>query len=404
MKHFSFLILLMASTAFASGPFDSGALGTKHWNGQTADYGRGGTGIAVYDSTHVAVRNPANLCGGRLTRFQVGFSGTRTNLSTPSDAQITSGGHFDTWSLTFPLLYRDVSMGLNLRPISSVDMHVAASHVDASDREYVESLNGSGGLSLASMTFARPFPKWNVRVGLEIGLLFGSLLDDWKVFYPAAAPPYDSWIERRQSFLAFHSRFGLQVQPTSALAFGVVLTPPRTADRTIDIENKGNNLDTELGTDQVELPFEAAFGLSYNRYGVDWLIDLEWTDAYSDDLGLPAEAIPSNSMGVAFGVELPLDGSFDAPFLRRVVWRAGLRIQDQPVRFQNMTTGVWDDVQDRVFTFGVGLPLKAHGTWLDLGFEIGQKGSEGTHGLEESYVGMRMGLTARDLWFWRPTY
>jgi hypothetical protein len=396
------LSLLMASSLLAAGPFDKTPVGRKLWTAQTADDGRGGAGIAVFDSTHVSVRNPACLTSGRLTRFQIAFSGTRSALASPSDEQITSGGHFDAWSLAFPLLYKDLSMGLNLRPLTRMESHSATSELDSQDRPYVNSTNGSGGLSCASLTLAKPLPKLNLRVGLEVALLFGSILDDWKVFYPEAAPPYDSWIERRQSYLGLQTRLGLQLKANPSLSFGLVYQPAHKADRDVVVQNRGNNTEGSISSNTVDFPTELGLGLVYKRFGVHWLLDLEWTDSYDTALGLSAEAVRSSSSSVALGLELPLLKRFDAPVYRRMAWRAGLRVMQQPIRYE--VNGRFEDLQETVFTLGLGLPLKAHGTWLDLALEFGTKGTESTHELSENWLGVRASLTARDLWFWRPSY
>jgi len=53
---------------------------------------------------------------------------------------------------------------------------------------------------------------------------------------------------------------------------------------------------------------------------------------------------------------------------------------------------------------GLGVPLKAPGTWLDLALEVGRTGSGVDGALEEDFLRVRLGFSARDLWFVRPTY
>jgi hypothetical protein len=399
-------LLLSAALALAAGPFTRQPLGQALWSGSVADAGRGGAGLALVDSTRIGERNPAGLHAGRLTRFQIGFSVARSTLDDGMTTETLSGGRFGSWALAFPLLWQELSLGLNLRPLTEMDFHSGLRSTDAQGRELVASLDGSGGLSQASLVLARAWAQDRLRVGIEAGLLFGSVLEDWKVYYPAAAPPYDSWVQRRQSLSGFRGRLGLLWQAAPGLSAGLVVAPALAADYRVDLENRGNGVDGERLRRRVHQPGALEAGLSIHRLGLRTSLDLALFD-WSGLEDIAGEGLVERPWAVAAGLELPRQDDFLAPWLRRASWRCGLRLERHSGNWNAAAGGGsadWHDLQTWTFSLGAGLPLRSAGTWLDLALELGRTGDQGELGLEERFWRLNAGLTAQDLWFQRPKY
>lgn len=393
-------LLLTSVTGRAVGPLTRTPWGEVQWAGTAADYGRGGAGLALWDSTRLSVQNPALFHTGRRTRFQVGFSGTRSLVGADGREDTFSAGALDSWSLGFPLLWRDLHVGLGFAPLSQVDYLMAVAGTDDLGREQVLSLKGKGGLSRASLVLAGA-PRPGLRAGVEAGLVFGSVLEEWKNFYPDAAPPYDSWVNTRHSLFGLQPRVGLQWQPRPGLACGLVWSPRVGADLRVDRENLGNDQDGELPLRQVKLPAAAALGLTWRRGGADWMLDLrleDWRDVPMGSAAAQAQGLVERPLGVAAGVELPASGDFAAPWYRRATWRTGLRRQEWYARRQDQD-GSWRDEETWTFSMGVGLPLRSRGSWLDLAAEAGRSGDAA---MREDFLRLRLGLGAQDLWFHRP--
>jgi hypothetical protein len=391
--------LLALTVARAVGPLSATGWGEPLWIGNTADLGRGGAGLALLDSTRLSLRNPALFHASRLTRFQTGFGATRSKVGDGAANETFSSSHLDAQAVGLPLLWQGLHAGLLFQPVTTMDYLSALRTTDALGREVVESLRGGGGLSRAGLNLSRALPGgW--RAGAELGVVFGSVLEEWKLFYPASAPPYDSWVQRRRSLLGFQPRLGLHWQARPELALGLTGTLPARADYTEDLENLGNDVDAEVASSRMDLPGEAGLGLAWNRGGWNWLLDLRLQDW--SGVELPAGSRQDSPLAVALGIELPASREFTAPWHRRVSWRAGLRHEDWYVR-QPMGTD-WVDADTWLATLGLGVPLKAPGTWLDVALEAGRAGSGESGALQEDFLRVRLGFSARDLWFVRPTY
>lgn len=397
--------LLLLPPARAVGPLTQAPWGEPLWAGSAAELGRGGAGLALLDSSRLSLSNPALFHSGRLTRFMTGFGLTRSRVEAGGLSELMSAGHFDSQALGVPLLWQDLHAGFILNPLTSMDYLQAERQTDSAGREYVSSLKGGGGLSRAGLVFSRAWGG-RLRTGLDLGVVFGSVLEEWKHFYPESAPPYDSWVEQRRSLLGFQPKFGLHWLARPGLGLGLTFTLPTQGDLTVDVENPGNGVDDEVLSQRVDLPGEAALGLAWRRGGLDWLLDLrmqDWSDVPLGLTNLPAQAREDRPLGLALGVELPALADFNAPWPRRVSWRAGLRREEWYTR-QEVAAGRWADLSTLMVTLGAGVPLKAGGTWLDLALEAGRTGSGESGALQEDFVRLRLGLSARDLWFLRPTY
>lgn len=390
--------------AHGAGPLTRTPWGEPLWTSTTADAGRGGTGLALLDSTRLGVVNPAAQHTGRLTRFQVDFNGSRSSVSHGEQSQNFSGGGFDAWALAFPLGWKDVHAGLSLVSLSQADYLLTATGMDSQSREYLESLRGKGGLSRVALTLGGASPLPGLRVGVEAGLVFGSLLEEWKLFYPASAPPYDSWVDTRHSLLGLQPRVGLQWQALPALSTGLVWAPSTSADLTVDRENRGNDQDQESAIRSAHLPGDLALGLAWRGKAVTWLLDArvqDWSRVPLGDGEQEREGRLDRPMGAALGVDLPASRAFTAPWIRRITWRAGLRWQEWYSLRLDEDEAQWNTVETLSFSLGAGIPLKAHGSWLDVALESGRSG-DGV--LDDHFVKVRVGLGARDLWFVRPRY
>jgi len=406
MRALSFLLIGLlcgGHVASAAGPLTRAAWGEPLWPASPADAGRGGAGLALEDSTRLSLVNPALMHAGRLTRFQMGFSGSSSRVSQDGISQRFSSGAFDSWALAFPLGWRELHAGLSLVPLSQAEYLVTGAGEDSQGRSYLESLRGKGGLSRAAFSLNAPTPLPTLKVGLDVGLVFGSVLEEWKLFYPESAPPYDSWVDTRHSLLGLQPRVGLHWQALPHVALGAVWAPSTSADLTVDRENRGNDQDQESAIRSAQVPGNLALGLSWTRGPATWLLDVrseDWSKvpmggAEADDKGLV-----EHPRGVALGVDLPASRAFSAPWFRRVTWRSGVRWQEWYARRQGDDLR-WNTVESLGFSVGAGIPLKAFGSWLDVAVEGGRSG-DGQ--LDDQYVKVRMGLGARDLWFVRPRY
>jgi len=80
-------------------------------------------------------------------------------------------------------------------------------------------------------------------------------------------------------------------------------------------------------------------------------------------------------------------------YLNRVTYRAGLRYDVTGLVVNEQA------IDDFGITFGVGLPLGATFSNVNLGFELGRRGTTKANLVRESYLKVNVGFSLNDKWF-----
>ena len=80
-------------------------------------------------------------------------------------------------------------------------------------------------------------------------------------------------------------------------------------------------------------------------------------------------------------------------YYKRITYRAGLRYDVSGLVVNNK------EINNFGITFGLGLPLGTSFSNLNLGFELGKRGTTDANLIEESYFKVNVGLSLNDRWF-----
>jgi hypothetical protein len=96
------------------------------------------------------------------------------------------------------------------------------------------------------------------------------------------------------------------------------------------------------------------------------------------------------------GFYIPKYDSFTSYF-STIVYRAGLRIEDTGLNIQGQA------IKEVGFNFGLGIPFQGFSN-LNLGFEIGKRGTTNSGLIEENFFSVRLGMSLSDLWFVKNKY
>ena len=90
------------------------------------------------------------------------------------------------------------------------------------------------------------------------------------------------------------------------------------------------------------------------------------------------------------GYYIPKFDSFSS-YLSRVVYRAGFRYENTGLVIKDKS------IEDYGMNFGLGLPLGF--SKIDLGFEVGVRGTQYNNLIRENYFNLSVGLSLSDKWF-----
>ena len=163
-----------------------------------------------------------------------------------------------------------------------------------------------------------------------------------------------------------------------------------------DVEAVDVNLDAQgLKETGVKIPTTATVGLGYGQ-NMKWFLGLEYSYQQLSDYSNVFLEIDNLVYGDAStlalgGFYIPNSSSFES-YLSRITYRAGVRLDKTGMLINDK------EVNDFGITFGLGLPLKGYSN-LNLGFEVGRRGTTSADLIEESYFKVNVGLSLNDIWF-----
>jgi hypothetical protein len=97
------------------------------------------------------------------------------------------------------------------------------------------------------------------------------------------------------------------------------------------------------------------------------------------------------------GFFIPQYNSFTSYF-KRAVYRAGLHYEKTGLNIKD------ESINEFGISFGVGLPVGTFFSNINLGFELGKRGTTSSNLLQENFVNFQLSLSLNDRWFQKRKY
>jgi len=146
----------------------------------------------------------------------------------------------------------------------------------------------------------------------------------------------------------------------------------------------------------VRIPTKTTLGVGIGE-DLKWFLGAEYTfqelSTYRNDFFEVDNLTYNDASGFAIGgYFVPEYNSFTS-YYKRITYRAGLRVSQTGLEINN------EDINDFGITFGTGLPLGRDISNLNIGFEIGKRGTIDAGLIKENYFKVNIGLSLNDRWF-----
>ena len=397
------VLLLSISFSYAqestSSPYSFYGLGIQKFRGTIANVSMGG--ITTYsDPVTANIQNPALYGDIDLTTFAVGGTYNSTSLKTnegESNAKITS---FDYLAISIPT--KIFGFGLGIIPYRSLGYDVTTN----SGNERTE-LTGEGNVSRVYLGVGAKIYK-GLKIGAEFQYNFGRLKNETILFpqtdnntreilqsdisgvsYTISAV-YDANINEEKLFRAsvIYSISGdLKSENTRQLAGIAQGSNGRTAtaQRLIEVPTK-----------QFQVPSRYTFGVGL-LHKSKWYLGSEFFVQENNDYQDRFRERPGVLYTDAFGVKM---GGYFVPkfnsltnYLERMTYRAGIRYETLGLSLEGT------EINEFGISFGVSLPMAQGYSTLDLGAELGSRGTTAGGWTKENFINFSVGLSLSDKWF-----
>jgi len=369
-------------------------------------------GVSVFpDSIHLNFQNPASVAGLKFTTFTLGMSYKTTKFKSNTAQDNAERAPFEYIAVGFPMGKFGASFGL--MPYSSVGYKLQKlapdGDTEGTDNRYL----GTGGLNRAFVALGYKLTK-KLDIGVDFNYNFGQITTRSIEFIPQAQFGSRELNESDLSGLTvnaglmFHTKLKKKFD-----VFGSLVVTPETRIKSTNsrqIATISYNDETEIVIDTLNvsvanttlrLPAKISIG---GGIGIarKWLLGTEITFRQSGNLGSRFTDIANvkyeNSQKYSLGgYYIPNYNSFRS-YLSKVTYRAGLNYEKTGLVLNGKS------IEDKAVTFGFGFPMRGTFSNINLGVEMGSRGTKAANLVQENYTNFSISLSLNDQWFVKRKY
>lgn len=367
-------------------------------------------GVSMYgDSIHINLSNPAAYSKLRLTAYTAGISHKEYQLKSWNEEQRTSVTNLDYLAIGFPLA-KNVGFGFGIMPYSSVGYSLNSTS-NSANGEVSNFFEGEGGLNrlYASIGFE---PIKNLSFGVTANFNFGTL--EYQRIQSVEGVQFGTLDDRESNINGYDFKYALNYNPTIKDKYTLYTSVLINTQGNLTSENTqtlgsfslvtGNNVEvvdvdldaSNLRNTELKIPTRTTFGLGFGE-NKKWFLGAEYSFQQMGDfentfLGLDNIDYGDANTYALGGYWIPDYRSLTGYF-NRITYRAGLRYDMTGMTINNK------EINNFGITFGLGLPLGADFSNLNVGFELGRRGTTDANLIEESYFKINLGLSLNARWF-----
>lgn len=398
---FSFSALAQEGT---SSPYSYYGIGDIKFKGTAETRAMGGLSVFP-DSIHLNLQNPAHLASLKLTTFSIG--GTYANTKSKTEIQEGKSRRTTLDYLAVGVPIGKLSFGFGLIPYSSVGYKIQS--VSEDDVPIYSRYNGIGGVNKVFFGAGYKLTK-KINIGADVQYNFGTV-ETTNLRYQNEIQ-YGTRENNASTIKGFNVDFGATYQTKlnkklsffSSLGFTpeskVELSNTRSVEIIQFISSGGISIieteEVDIANTTIKLPSKFSFGSGLGEVK-KWLVGAEVTllntsvmsNRFEDINGATFENSVRYSMG---GYFIPNYNSY-SNYFKKITYRAGLRYENTGLVIQDKS------ITDFAANVGFGLPLSGIFSKINIGLEMGKRGTKYYNLVEENYFNISVGLSLTDRWF-----
>ena len=368
-------------------------------------------GLSMYtDSIHLNIRNPAAYGKLRLTVYALGLSHKEIKLESFTAEEKSSVSNLDYLSIGIPLSPK-IAAGFGLKPYSAVGYNLLSESLNSNQATVTNQYNGSGGLNQVYLSIGFEAAK-SLHFGATANFNFGTI-SNRRV--QSVENVQFGTIDRRESRInGFDFNYGATFTPTFKDKYTLFTSVTLNTQANLTSENSQSigsfslntgadievidvDLDAQgLAKTDLKIPTRTTLGLGFGE-DKKWFLGGEYSfqglSSFTNDFVDVGNISYQDASSIAVGAFFVPDYSSFANYLKRVTYRAGVRMDNTGMVVNNK------EINDFGITFGLGLPLGNSFSNLNLGFELGSRGTTTADLIRENYFKVTIGLSLNDRWF-----
>jgi hypothetical protein len=412
------LIVATLSAQDINSPYSRYGLGQLYGkNVGTRLQSMGGISIGVADPLTIDVANPASygVYDSLTFIFQSGIVGGFGTIKNTLNSSKYNQATLNEVVMGFPVnKWWHVSMGVI--PFSKTGYDIQGTETLPGFGDMTTERWGQGGMSELYMGHSFNLGK-NLRLGFNLNYLFGNKSRYNIVYSPDSVNVFGTKSENYMNVSGLVFDWGLQYdihfKKNQILTLGATyrnatkVSAYKTALSTTLTGGYGTNVDDVRDTIQyiprengtVLIPESFGVGFSYRKVG-NWLVgaEMEWQKwSQFKAFNQPADSL-QNSLRVAVGGQLTPKHTSISSLAKRMTYRFGARFNQSYVRLNGHS------INEFAITGGVEFPFKTSRSNINLGFELGSRGTLQDNLIRESFLNFTFGINIVEGWFLKRKY
>ncbi len=404
------IVLVTAITSAqqaTSSPYSFFGIGSLNFKGTVENRMMGG--ISMFsDSIHTNLQNPSGLSYLKLVNFTVGGNHNRTTQKNAFESAESTSTSINYLSLAVPVGEK-MGLAFGLLPLTSVGYKL-----ESQSGEQLFNNRGSGGLNKVFLSGGYQVTP-NFSLGVDVSYNFGNIENT--TILSQEDVEFGTRETNRSDLSGLNFNFGAtyrrMVSETLELVSGVTYAPETDLNSenfrqfaTVFILNESINVDVEVLDVDIEdtkltFPSELTIGLGIGKPR-QWFAGVEYTSQKTSNFTNRSFTLENVEFKDASRFKL---GGFFVPnynatssYWNRVTYRAGGRYEETGLVINGQA------INEFGISFGVGLPVGRLFSNVNIGFEVGQRGTTNSGLVKENFFNTFISLSLNDRWFIKTFY
>jgi hypothetical protein len=400
--------LLLSLVSFAqegtSSPYSFYGIGDVRFKGTVES--RSMAGVAVeQDSIHINLENPASFANLKLTTFTVGGTYYTTKLKSDSKNENARRTTLDYLAVGLPL--GKLGVGFGLIPYSSVGYKIES--LSEGSTGINSRYSGTGGLNKAFLGAGYKITP-NFSLGADINYNFGTIQTNTLEFItdvPVGTSESNSSVLSGFNFnigAMFQAKISDKLMAYSSVNYALESTLKSENTRNIStvLYNSGFDvavvdvLDEQNVNKDLNFPSKISLSAGIGE-AKKWLVGGKISyqkspgeaNTYNEADNVGYGRYGSVSLG---GYYVPNYNSFNN-YAKRIVYRGGLKYEKTGLVIDS------ESINNMGVMLGVGLPVSGTFSNVNIGLELGKRGTTSAGLVQENYANVSVGFSFNDKWF-----
>ena len=398
-------------------PYSYFGIGELQSKGTMENQMMGGIGMFA-DSIHINLKNPAALSklGVQFgedfgnTTYTFGLSHKRLSFKNNIESQSNSVTNLEYLAVAMAIK-KGFGIGFGLMPYSSVGYSLVSESINDNGASVSNIFEGDGGLNKVYIAAGYEFIK-NLSVGVTANFNFGTL--DYDRVQSLENVQFGTFDKRTSKVNGMDFNYALNYNPTVNDKYNIFASVRVNTQANLTSKNEkeigslstttGQNIEVinidldalNLRNTELKIPTTTTLGLGFGEHR-KWFLGAEYSlqglSSFSNEFIDVENLEYEDASSFAFGGFYIPDHSAFSSYYKQITYRAGLRMDKTGMTINDK------EINNFGITFGFGLPMRGTFSNLNLGFEVGKRGTTDANLIEESYFMVNLGLSLNDIWF-----